>query len=272
MHLLIKVHPRSVCVLGVSPEPGNSPLPAQFQDQEGPRPIRGESPDWRELGVWLCIFYNLRQWQVQKRGSVNRPSGGVNDVGCNTHIRVWVLNSVVPVNYLEHILTHSKLSVLLLLLSVSTIINFKCIYMHTEKYITSVQPNGKKFGESLCYNPVEFYYSLVDIIISGWSPVRTFSLIHINKITMNKIGTMSLKFNHVHWFSLPGHVTGERGILLVGWSHMISSGKISLPRMKIFKVVGCSFFMENRIKILKAIDILPKTSGKVTGIKQNVYL
>ena len=42
--------------------------------------------------------------------------------------------------------------------------------------------------------------------------------------------------------------------------------------MKIFKVVGCSFFMENRIKILKAIDILPKTSGKVTGIKQNVYL
>lgn len=102
--------------------------------------------------------------------------------------------------------------------------------------------------------------------------MRTFSLIHINKITMNKIGTMSLKFNHVHWFSLPGHVTGERGILLVGWSHMISSGKISLPRMKIFKVVGCSFFMENRIKILKAIDILPKTSGKVTGIKQNVYL
>ena len=147
--------------------------------------------------------------------------------------------------------------------------------MHLHAYweiYTSVQPNGKKFGEFLCYNPVEFYYSLVDIIISGWSPVTTFSLIHINKITMNKIGTMSLKFNHVHWFSLPGQMTGERGILLVGWSHMISSGKISLPRMKIFQVVGCSFFMENRIKILKAIDILPKTSGKVTGIKHNVYL
>lgn len=47
---------------------------------------------------------------------------------------VWVLNSVMPVHYLKHILTHSKLSKLLLLLSVSTIINFKCIYMHTEKY------------------------------------------------------------------------------------------------------------------------------------------
>ena len=27
--------------------------------------------------------------------------------------------------------------------------------------------HGKQFGEFLCYNPVEFYYSLVDIIISG---------------------------------------------------------------------------------------------------------
>lgn len=146
------------------------------------------------------------------------------------------------------------------------------MYLHAYWEIyTSVQPNGKQFGEFLCYNPVEFYYSLVDIIISGWSPVRTFSLIHISKITMNKIGTMSLKFNHVHWFSLPGHMAGEKGIL-VGWSHMISSGKISLPWIEICKVVGYSFFMENRIKILKAIDILPKTSGKVTGIKQNVYL
>lgn len=51
---------------------------------------------------------------------------------------------MVSVNYLEHILTHSKLSVLLLLLSVSTIINFKCIYMHTEKYIPLYNLTEKK--------------------------------------------------------------------------------------------------------------------------------
>ena len=43
--------------------------------------------------------------------------------------------------------------------------------------------------------------------------------------------------------------------------------------MEIFKVVGCSFFIENRIQILKAMDIQSKISGKVTGtgIKQNAY-
>lgn len=111
---------------------------------------------------------------------------------------------------------------------------------------------------------IDFYSSLLGIIMNHWNPVRAFSLILINKI-----GIVSLKPYHRLWFSLP-LVMGA--LLLVGWNHMISFGKRGLSWMEIFKVTGCSFLKENRMKTSKTIGILSKHSGgkknKQTGIKQ----
>lgn len=139
---------QSVSFSELSPEPGNSPLPAQFQQREGPQPIKVQTEgNW---GSGFVFFYNLGRCQAQKRGPVNLPSVAWNifasvSLGRNTHITVLF----------KCYLVHSKLSVSIIIaaVSLSIIINFKYTYMQLENYVPLYNLKGRKFGEFHCYYP-----------------------------------------------------------------------------------------------------------------------
>lgn len=58
---------------------------------------------------------------------------------------------------------------------------------------------------------------------------------------LNKMGMVSFKLFFKDFGSL--FLWAHDRLLLVGWSHMISSGKCGLLSVEIVKVVGCSFSM-----------------------------
>lgn len=65
---------------------------------------------------------------------------------------------MIPVNYLVHILAHSKLSVnIIAAVGLSIIINFEYMYMHFESYTLLYNPKGPKFGDLFLYYSVDLY-------------------------------------------------------------------------------------------------------------------